>query len=487
MSELPTPKLAPTAGVTDPGLIAGSLRIVDPDVLALARNPDSIVDSTQRQDALNKARRLTMGEMRLIKTNDAVYYGEVFDRPDQVFLFNGNIRGTLDYANPQPENFNPTEEMEKAVGALDGRCTHVIVETDDGEMLMIRRTTESTSAQKQTFDIASTTKASTFEAPIPLPSEALKDVVAIIGQPLTLGKNEHGKHMKTRGRIVNITTVSMLERGLIDPRHPKLKKPESYSDAATLFTARMEEKRKSEAKVAASETAGEAAVGATVVIESADSDHQTDPSSVTTPHKPELPTTPENPYRRFEVEELTVIRSNIIDSISEGVRRYDSLEVARATKNLMDIQRELETREGGAPKPAHKRGDKDGAVTYITNVTEDVTSELRNRLLQIDGGLDIAMGIKNTIPEKTSDGELDFDNIELITLMTEVGRLNRKITNSEFFVKKNPFAALTNDALKALVDNFKRTIGELRAQGKDPTDYIEKLMLVGKVIKGREE
>ena len=217
---------------------------VDPRVLALATNPDAI-DPADKREALDKANRISGGERVILYDNDGQpRWGEELSEPGQVFSFEGNIRGNFDSASEDTEELRKQRmDIHIATGALRGRVTHVIVETEDGQQLMIRRTNETNSAKDQLFDVASTAKAGTDSERRSLDSSTLKHVVAVVGEPLMLGIDpKTGKHIKTKSPITKITTLDM-RKDPIDPNHPRLTKPEFSRNTIGEFGEAMQSAR----------------------------------------------------------------------------------------------------------------------------------------------------------------------------------------------------------------------------------------------------
>ncbi len=67
----------------------------------------------------------------------------------------------------------------------------------------------------------------------------LDGVVVVPGESLVLGRDpESGKRIRSRGKVVKITTVAANEEGVVPPNHPYLtKKPELRRDAIGKFNA----------------------------------------------------------------------------------------------------------------------------------------------------------------------------------------------------------------------------------------------------------
>jgi hypothetical protein len=440
---------------------------VDPKVLALATNPDSITDPVAKREALDKAGRISGGERIILQDNEGnPRWGEELSEPGQVFAFNGNIRGNYDSAPEDPEELRAQRlDIHLASGALRGNVTHVIVETEDGQQLMIRRINETNSANDQLFDVASTSRAGTDGERRSLDSSTLKDVVAVVGEPLVLGIDpQTGKHIKTKSPITKITTLDM-RKDPVDPSHPRLSKPELRRDTIGEFGEAMRAARNHPADK--------------VVMDEA--------KSVTV----ELPSDRvefANPYESLAPEQLAKVRDNIADSIVQGIRKYDLDEVARASANLAAIQREIETRSPEA-RPRHQRGEVAGDVTYVTEPDTNIVQKIVGELQKIDGASNIARamyGGLETPQPNTSDVETRLQAIEMNSLLANISREIRDVTGSEFSESTNPYAAMKNEELTKTVDRLKQAIQEGTAKGQDTTDFRNRLAQVGQVIQGRQ-
>lgn len=201
------------APATDPSLRAGNQKQIDPGVLALVANPDSLTDPAERRRAINESMRLTWPDSKVaFDEKGTPHFAQEVSDPGRLFAFNGTIRAPQDKANA-PDQLTPGEQMMVIGNQIAGTATHLIIETDDGEMYLIKRTAESWNGDDQTFTIASTTQPEAGHRE--LPSRALKDVVAMIGEPLVMGKDESGKNLKTRGAVTKVTGFNMVNPLLI--------------------------------------------------------------------------------------------------------------------------------------------------------------------------------------------------------------------------------------------------------------------------------
>ncbi|MGB3945535.1 MAG: class I SAM-dependent methyltransferase [Candidatus Saccharimonadales bacterium] len=193
-----------------------------------------------------------------------------------------------------------------------------------------------------------------------------------------------------------------------------------------------------------------------------------------------------NPYERLTSEQLTAVRDNIADSIVQGIRKYDPAEVTRASANLAAIQREIQTRS--PEQVAHQRGEVAGEVTYVTEPDSAVIQKIVTELQKIDGAPDIARKLYGGLeipPPNEQDKEARLQAMEMQGLLAGVSREIRSVTGSEFSEATNPYASMKNEELATTVDRLKQTIQELTAQGVDTTDFRDKLVQAGEVIRGR--
>ena len=194
-----------------------------------------------------------------------------------------------------------------------------------------------------------------------------------------------------------------------------------------------------------------------------------------------------NPYERLSNEQLVVVRDNIADSIIEGIKKYDTTEITRASINLAAIPREFGARFADQ-RPAHNRGENDGAITYVTEPDPNIIQKIVDRLQTIDGAPYIAKslyGVVN-IPESSEAGmEARLQGIEQMTLFSGISKEIRRRTGSKFSPFNNPYSIMKNEDLAKIVERLKETIQTLTTQGKDTTDFRDKMMLVGKVIQSR--
>ena len=194
-----------------------------------------------------------------------------------------------------------------------------------------------------------------------------------------------------------------------------------------------------------------------------------------------------NPYEKLTPEQLTAVRDNIADSIVQGIRKYDPAEVTRASANLAAIQREIASRS--PEQPTHQRGEVAGEVTYITEPDTSIVQKIVAELQKIDGAPDIARklygGLEIPRPNE-QDPEARLQAMELQSLLANVSREIRTVTGSEFSESSNPYASMKNEELVTTVERLKQAIQEGNAQGRDTTDFRNRLAQAGRVIQGRQ-
>lgn len=194
-----------------------------------------------------------------------------------------------------------------------------------------------------------------------------------------------------------------------------------------------------------------------------------------------------NPYEHLTTEQLTAVRNNIADSIVQGIRKYDPAEVSRASANLAAIQREIHSRS--PEQGAHQRGESDGAVTYITEPDNAIVEKIVSELRKVDGAPDIARKLYGGLEIPQANGqnpESRLQAMELQSLLANISREIRNVTGSEFSESSNPYASMKNEELATTVERLKQAIQEGNAQGRDTTDFRNRLALAGRVIQGRQ-
>ena len=81
--------------------------------------------------------------------------------------------------------------------------------------------------------------------------------------------------------------------------------------------------------------------------------------------------------------------------------------------------------------------------------------------------------------------ETRLQGIEQMTLFSGISKEIRRRTGSKFSPFNNPYSIMKNEDLAKIVERLKETIQTLTTQGKDTTDFRDKMMLVGKVIQSR--
>ncbi len=118
----------------------------------------------------------------------------------------------------------------------------MIIETDEGESVLIRKLNGATSAMLQQFDIVSTNMAEKAAVngselqPRAISTEALAGVVVVPGLPMRLGFDPNtGLAPKTYGNVTRITGLLLNESGEVQYGHPDLARPEKVTDARDRF------------------------------------------------------------------------------------------------------------------------------------------------------------------------------------------------------------------------------------------------------------
>jgi len=195
-----------------------------------------------------------------------------------------------------------------------------------------------------------------------------------------------------------------------------------------------------------------------------------------------------NPYERLTDEQLIQVRDNIADSVIQGIRRYDTPEVTRASINLAAIRREFEARFPEL-KPAHQRGEVDGDITYVTAPDPEIVQKITREVMAIDGTRTIVAGMKNNLPlpqPNWTDRETKLQALETFCLLTEVQREIRRVDPSEFNTSVNPYSSYKNEELTRLVARFKDAIQSQADKGFDTQQFRDSLTLIGKVVKSRQ-
>jgi hypothetical protein len=176
----------------------------------------------------------------------------------------GSLRSSND-VHPQQKR-QPTNQQHE--NSLSGGLTHVIIETEDNEKILIRKTSGSEmDARSQAFDMVSTKRAKDDVkdkgtiTPIPLDTDALKDVVLKPGQPMQLGFDKlSGKSYKAPAKITRITGMRMDAGGRVEPTHPWLNNQKRHTDARSEFNSALRNIREG----AVAQRSGPAAVRNTV-------------------------------------------------------------------------------------------------------------------------------------------------------------------------------------------------------------------------------
>ncbi len=250
----------PATGI-DPTLqITAPTRVIDPQIalLAASTQPEQFAD---RDAVLAKARQEAAWDAtqnkKIIITGDGPVHGHEYPH---AFTFTSGIRGDFEEIPADRQKWTRAMELAAIGDVMGGRDTHVVIEFDDGEQLMVRRTEtgpgEKQSAKYQKFDAISTKMVRNGQTERrPIDTKALASAVVVPGQPLTLD----GK--VTTGKVARITSFRPDEKGAIDPRrYQQIKdRPERASDALDRFNEAM---RRAKREHAAS-SVGAAAMGGT--------------------------------------------------------------------------------------------------------------------------------------------------------------------------------------------------------------------------------
>lgn len=245
-------------------------QVLDPAILQLAQDPlnNQQMPDAERTRALAHVKKLAALDARnrqkIVKGSDGKPYWAA-EYPT-VFAFDGQLRGSFDRLPRDPSKLTPEQQIGLMTGveAAGGRFTDVVVETDMGEQVLIRKTSEDAiSSSKQTFDVMSTTIAEEAgrqgQKPTPrsLDTSMLADVVLVPGMPMQLGRDPTtGTMPRTRGNITKITAFRMNEAGEVHPDNHRLKMPESHIDTRERFNR----------SIRAAHAAGEAAMTSTVQV-----------------------------------------------------------------------------------------------------------------------------------------------------------------------------------------------------------------------------
>ncbi len=250
-----------TSGLTDQSLQAassdweyrGPQREIDPVIDQYVTNPDSLSDDDKTR-AVNTARREAgidqMQNKAIVQSGEGKYWAAEYPH---VFSFNGILRGNFEQVHKDTSKRDNGEAV--AISGFGGESTHVIIETDDGHALTIRRTNDKKSAALQEFEISSTTMHTGVDGDEslrrPVDTQQLKDVVVMPGHPLVLNSDpESGKKFRTRGNVTKITSVNRTEEDRVPDNHPYLARPEMVSDAPERFLGAVEAARQMDAAVA---------------------------------------------------------------------------------------------------------------------------------------------------------------------------------------------------------------------------------------------
>lgn len=202
---------------------------------ALITRPETLGDDL-REATLTELERIasahTVPNRKFVERDGEKYWA--YEYP-QVFTFNGQLRGKFekvhrDHTKRPPEQFIASMGGERGLG---GGLTHVVIEMEDGEKVMIEKTTPDTlSASKQKFEMLSTAMVrgakpgSDPTARREVSTDMLKDVVVMPGHPLVLNPAQEGgdRLQVASGNVKSVTGVRLEQGEEVAPNNPLLKR-----------------------------------------------------------------------------------------------------------------------------------------------------------------------------------------------------------------------------------------------------------------------
>ena len=218
---------------------------MDPRVEVLVKDRQSLSqeDSAQAIEIAKREAGLDQAQNKvIIESAGRTYWGAEYPN---VFTFNGILRGNFEHIHKDVDQRDNGEQV--AIAGPGGESTHVVIETDDGHVFVIRRTNDKKSAALQTFELSSTTMHMGQEGDELLTREVgtdqLKDVVVMPGYPLVLSPGEDGKSMRTKGNVTRITSLQRTEEGSVAEGHPYLQKDDMRRNPSGEFLAAVETAR----------------------------------------------------------------------------------------------------------------------------------------------------------------------------------------------------------------------------------------------------
>lgn len=169
----------------------------------------------------------------ILDTDTGSYWGA--EHPN-IFTFDGILRGNFEESIVDNPSVTDTTQ---SVAGPGGESTHVMIETDDGEKFIVRRTSgdDVKSASRQTFDLISTATRDNEGKPTvrQISTDQLRGVVAFPGEQLQLSLNAEGKVLKTRGKIARITSIVNNDEGRVASNHPYLARAERRRNTVQRF------------------------------------------------------------------------------------------------------------------------------------------------------------------------------------------------------------------------------------------------------------
>lgn len=202
-----------TAGVVDPSLLGGQAQIgsVDPMIRILAANSGS-VDPAVKAAKLQEAEDIADRSPNVVATDSKGTPHKGREYPD-VFSFNGELVGKEGVTPPQ---------------------THVVIETDDGHAIVIKKEAGATPDAPDTYDLMATShQAGRTNEPLAsmkFGAEAFQDGLVVPGEPFVFTDPATGKRISTRSSVTRITSFDYSDEGIVPEGHSMLDNPNAQSD-----------------------------------------------------------------------------------------------------------------------------------------------------------------------------------------------------------------------------------------------------------------
>jgi len=473
-----------------PAAEAQPLGTADPAIRMLATDPTSLSDS-DRQATLTEAKLKAAGAPR-VTVFDKEGRAHVGKEYPEVFTFDGQVRGMFERVNQDPDKLSTGQELALVLGGqreTRGKMSDVIFETDDGQMIRIARTNDRLSAEFQEFELTSTSQQPGPNGepaePMKIDTSMLKGVAVVPGEPMVLGVDPAtGKTIRTRGNIISITAFDMSDDGVLPDGHPLRKYTELERDTVQRIEARMAGGQAEQVDAGQQQPGEQGAEAEPQYAQAAG------PGKVALGAEVQLVEQSTNPYEQMTNDQLEQVRNNIADSVVRGLLSYNPQEVTRASANLAAIQREFETRFPELLKTL-PRGQGENGILYDTLPDPNIVRSIVDKLKDVDGIAGIVFGIRNkAAAERGPSGrqptlEEVLQATELERLLSEVGRGIQDVTPGK--EKVNPYSDMPNNELDARIEQFKTTIAEQTAAGKDTTELRKNLALIGQVINARKQ